>query len=217
MAHSMIPPEGPECEWKELLPIPKKVARTLAAFANGEGGSLWVGVSDDGQIVGVDDEPSTVAAIHRAATLCTPLPSLRFACHVFEGKTLVEARVGKDRRGPVSTQMEGGISIVYIRDGDCTRPAEAAHLRRLERQALPGEPPSDARSERVLAALSQRDSITLTELAQKTHMSKQSARRILVAMMSAGVAQEAPGSRFSLSPAGYRRAKSASRRRRRSR
>jgi len=50
--------EGPECEWKERLPRPERLARTLAAFANGVGGSLWVGVTDAGEVVGSSDTGS---------------------------------------------------------------------------------------------------------------------------------------------------------------
>ena len=59
-------PEGPECEWKERPPRPERLARTLAAFHNGAGGSLWVGVADDGSLVGVPDLEAARGAVTEA-------------------------------------------------------------------------------------------------------------------------------------------------------
>lgn len=48
--------EGISMEFKEKLPDPpKKLAHEMAAFANGQGGMILIGVQDNGVIVGLDD------------------------------------------------------------------------------------------------------------------------------------------------------------------
>jgi predicted HTH transcriptional regulator len=50
--------EGVGVEFKRQLPgsEPQNVIKTVAAFANGEGGAIIFGVDNDGQIIGLDDE-----------------------------------------------------------------------------------------------------------------------------------------------------------------
>ena len=48
--------ESQTLEFKEQLPKGQQVAKTLIAFANTSGGKLVVGVSDDRQLVGIQDD-----------------------------------------------------------------------------------------------------------------------------------------------------------------
>lgn len=48
-------PESKTLEFKRDLSSPRNVLKTLVAFANSAGGRIIVGVSDDKQLVGVDD------------------------------------------------------------------------------------------------------------------------------------------------------------------
>ena len=45
--------EGQHLEFKHKISHPEKVVREMIAFANSEGGTILVGVDDDGQLVGV--------------------------------------------------------------------------------------------------------------------------------------------------------------------
>ena len=47
-------------EFKERIDHPESIAGEIVAFANTEGGRLFVGVSDDGRIVGVPDATQTI-------------------------------------------------------------------------------------------------------------------------------------------------------------
>ena len=48
-------PEGKTLEFKRDLSSPKPLLKTLVAFANTAGGRLVIGVTDDYQLIGVDD------------------------------------------------------------------------------------------------------------------------------------------------------------------
>lgn len=49
----MIPPEEQTVELKESLSLGREIAETCAAFASAQGGRIYVGVHDDGAVVGV--------------------------------------------------------------------------------------------------------------------------------------------------------------------
>ena len=48
-------PEGKTIEFKQDLSSPKSIMKSLVAFANTAGGRLIIGVTDDRQILGVED------------------------------------------------------------------------------------------------------------------------------------------------------------------
>ena len=52
--------EGARTEFKRGLGNFRAIARTLCAFANGNGGLLAIGVDDSGAISGVDEDPESV-------------------------------------------------------------------------------------------------------------------------------------------------------------
>ncbi|MGC4020487.1 MAG: ATP-binding protein [Cyclobacteriaceae bacterium] len=55
--------EGQHLEFKHKISHPEKVVREMIAFANSEGGTILIGVDDDGQLVGVkypDEELMTL-------------------------------------------------------------------------------------------------------------------------------------------------------------
>ncbi|WP_298445981.1 ATP-binding protein [Ferrimicrobium sp.] len=77
--------EGPTVEFKSDISEPntrlrKNICKTVAAFANGDGGRILFGVCDDGTIIGIED----VAQKHKCDTvtqfissMVTPVPALR--------------------------------------------------------------------------------------------------------------------------------------------
>src|SRR5579883_2280857 len=60
-------------EFKRLFSSPEKMAKEMIAFANTKGGTLLVGVDDDGTVVGVQSEKSEVSELeHTSEFLCEP-------------------------------------------------------------------------------------------------------------------------------------------------
>lgn len=54
--------EGKALEFKSAIPSPQHLAREIAAFANSRGGTILLGVREDGTIPGVFDCPHDVAS-----------------------------------------------------------------------------------------------------------------------------------------------------------
>ncbi len=95
-----------------------KLAKSVSAFANTDGGRLLIGVRDDGHLSGVRSEEE-IFMMHQAAyRYCKPEPNIAFeTCHA-EGRTIVIATVPPSARRPVFARDEEGQMRAYIRIGD---------------------------------------------------------------------------------------------------
>ena len=76
----MIPEEGQTVERKESLSLWRDIVETCAAFATAQGGNVFVGVTDDGRISGVQIGKGTLEDLaNRIAQNTTPriVPAIR--------------------------------------------------------------------------------------------------------------------------------------------
>jgi hypothetical protein len=134
--------EGPNIEFKQEVPestsARRKVSRTLAAFANGDGGHLLFGVEDDGKILGLPAaSTSQVAqdAITRfISSLVAPLPN--FSVHSIalddgSDRAVIVVTVESGEAPPYGVGPEN--PQYYIRRGATTFPASADVVRALAR------------------------------------------------------------------------------------
>ncbi len=87
--------EGQTIEFKLESEKQSDLAEVLLAFANAEGGHLLIGVSDDGQIVGVENPKAVVDRLHRATRRTDPSlhshVTIQQAVH--DGKVVIVAEV----------------------------------------------------------------------------------------------------------------------------
>ena len=95
-----------------------KLAKSVSAFANTNGGRLLIGVRDDGHLSGVRSEEE-IYMMHQAAyKYCRPEASIKFDTYHVEGRTIVIATVSPSDRRPVFTIGDDGQSRAYIRIAD---------------------------------------------------------------------------------------------------
>ena len=95
-----------------------KLAKSVSAFANTNGGRLLIGVRDDGHLSGVRSEEE-IYMMHQAAyKYCKPEPSIAFDTYHAEGHTIVIATIPPSPKRPICAQDEEGRMRAYIRIGD---------------------------------------------------------------------------------------------------
>jgi len=105
-----------------------KLAKSVSAFANTEGGRLLIGVRDDGQMSGVRSEEE-IYMMHQAAyRYCRPEASIKFDTYHVEGRTMVVATVPPSEKRPVCALVEEGKARAYIRIADENIVASPVHL-----------------------------------------------------------------------------------------
>ncbi len=156
--------EGEHChqDFKFEISDARKIARSLSAFANTEGGRLLIGVKDNGKIAGVRSDEE-IYMIEAAATMyCQPKVDLETRTDQGEGKTGVEVRINKAASKPVYAMDETNKPWAYIRIKDENILATPVHLRMWQHSKKP---------EGVLVAFTEREQRLLDILKEKENLS----------------------------------------------
>jgi len=110
--------EHQQQDFKYCINDSKKIAKSLVAFANSNGGRLLIGVKDNGKIAGIstDEEFYMVEA---AAKIYSD-PPLNFSTKEWqiEGKIVLEISIEVSDKKPHFAKDENGKWIAYIRKDD---------------------------------------------------------------------------------------------------
>lgn len=110
--------EHQQQDFKYRVDDPCKLAKSVSAFANTDGGRLLIGVRDDGHLSGVRKE-GEIYVMHQAAyKYCKPEASVQFDTYHAEGRTIVIATVPPAEKKPICAQDEDGQMRAYIRIHD---------------------------------------------------------------------------------------------------
>ena len=105
-----------------------KLAKSVSAFANTDGGRLLIGVRDDGHMSGVRSEEE-IYMMHQAAyRYCRPEASIKFDTYHVEGRTIVIATVPPSDKRPICVVNEDEKPRAYIRIADENIVASPVHL-----------------------------------------------------------------------------------------
>ena len=120
--------EHQQQDFKYRVSDARKLARSVSAFANTDGGRLLIGVRDDGHLSGVRSEEE-IFMMHQAAyKYCKPEPSIKFDTYHVDGRTIVIATVPPSDKKPVCAEDEDGKCRAYIRIADENIVASPVHL-----------------------------------------------------------------------------------------
>lgn len=112
--------EATECDFKVALEIkkPKSWLKSVSAFANGIGGTLFFGVGDDRSVVGLSDAQADAEAISRLIReRITPLPQFVLTPVREQEKDLLLLKVSAGRSTPYYYKTDGKMEA-YIRTGN---------------------------------------------------------------------------------------------------
>ena len=105
-----------------------KLARSVSAFANTDGGRLLIGVRDDGQMSGVRSEEE-IYMMHQAAyRYCRPEASIKFDTYHVDGRTIVIATVPPSDKRPICVVNADEKPRAYLRIADENIVASPVHL-----------------------------------------------------------------------------------------
>ena len=112
--------EHQQLDFKFAISDARKIARTLCAFANTDGGSLLIGVKDNGKIAGVD--PSEEIHMIEAAADMYCSPKLPFTTKVWKEdmKLVLEVHIDPSPVRPVMARDDEGRWRAYVRRKDHT-------------------------------------------------------------------------------------------------
>ena len=166
-----------------------KIAKTLSAFANTDGGRLLIGVKDNGKIAGVRTEEEQYMIQAAAEVYCRPQVEFRMQNFTIEGKTVLMAEICRSNLRPVYAKTEDGRYLAYIRVKDENILASPIHLQVWQQGDSPhGELLEyTEREHRLLSLLQQNDRLTLNQCCKQSHIQRFAAQRLLARFIRYGI------------------------------
>jgi predicted HTH transcriptional regulator len=149
--------EGQRAEFKRQLPggsddSKRTVFKTVAAFANGDGGTIVFGVEkDEATVCGLgsaDPRTDRDRLIQLARSTVVPAPDLDVRHHDLDGKMLLVLTVPRGANPPYGITLPGKKDKpveFYVRRGATTFPASPDEIRAAVLATVPPQPSSPPR------------------------------------------------------------------------
>ena len=110
---------------------PKSWLKSVSAFANTRGGSLFFGVDNDGVVRGLDDVQHVCEAISiHIRDRMDPLPDVEMIPLEVEDKKILQVKVHEGNYTPYY-YVGDGQRVAYVRNGEESLPATAEEMVRL--------------------------------------------------------------------------------------
>ena len=110
--------ENQQLDFKYAINDSRKIARSLVAFSNTDGGRLLIGVRDNGSIAGIRTDEELYMVDTAAHLFCRPEITYTTKQHITAGKTILEVGVFKGSQRPYQAKDEDGRWIAYFRHKD---------------------------------------------------------------------------------------------------
>lgn len=117
--------EHQQQDFKYAVNDARKLAATLSAFANTDGGTLLIGVRDNGSVAGVRPEEEVHMLEAAASVYCSPAVALTTQVWRTDNRYVLEARVAASPLRPHYVRLVSGEQKAYIRVHDQNLPAPA--------------------------------------------------------------------------------------------
>lgn len=105
-------------DFKYCINDSKKIAKSLVAFANTDGGRLLVGIKDNGKIAGIKTDEEYYMIEAAAKIYSNPPISFSTQQWQVEGKTVLEIQIEASNQKPHFAKDDNGKWLAYLRVGD---------------------------------------------------------------------------------------------------
>ena len=184
--HSLIAEgEHQQQDFKFEISDARKIAKTLSAFANTDGGRLLVGVKDNGKIAGVRSEEERYMVEAAARLYCTPQVNCEMQAFMVEGRCVLVVTIPESGHKPVYAKDESGRNLAYLRIADENILATPVHLRVWQQSGNPcGELMAfTGREQLLLRLLEENESLSLNKYCRMACISRRAAEHLLAKLI----------------------------------
>ncbi|MEZ5103395.1 MAG: ATP-binding protein [Draconibacterium sp.] len=173
--------EHQQQDFKYCINDSKKIAKSLVAFANTDGGRLLIGVKDNGKIAGIKTDEEFYMVEAAAKIYSKPAISFRTQQWQVEGKTVLEIQVDSSNLKPHFAKDENGKWLAYIRIDDENFLAHKIQINVWKKQNSPtGIYFTYSDAEKLLIELLKKNvSLTFSKYLRLASISRQEAENIL--------------------------------------
>ena len=167
----------------------KKIARSLAAFANTSGGRLLLGVKDNGNIAGVRSDEEYYMVEAAAQMYCKPPVTFEAREWKYEGKTVLEIKVEKSAFRLHTAPNKEGCYVVYVRVEDENIVVNDVYIDAVKKQEKPfGNLIKVTKPvQRLFNLMKVSDCLTLSQICKQAPLKRNVAKKILSDLIAANV------------------------------
>ncbi|MGC9332002.1 MAG: helix-turn-helix domain-containing protein [Bacteroidales bacterium] len=196
--------EHQQLDFKYQVTDAKKIARTVSAFANTDGGRLLIGVKDNGRIAGIRSDEEYYMMELAAEIFCKPKVKFEAKTWNIRGKQVLEIIIQKKTYSePITAPDTDGNYKAYVRYVDTNLVAdEILHTVWKRKSRNQGAYIHYSKAEKkILDALESVSGQTLDELLHYTGLNKKVITDVLINFVLADIIMLQPdigGSRFIL-------------------
>lgn len=178
--------EHQQLDFKFEISNAKKIAKTLVAFGNTDGGRLLIGVKDNGKVKGIRTEEEYYMIEAAASLYCKPKIAFDSFRRVVEGKVVLEIVIKPSEQKPHYSKDENGKWLAYHRVLDNNFLAEFILLQvwKRENRSQGTFIEYSEKEKEVLNYLEEVDELTLEKIVKHFAMKKKSIQNILVNLIS---------------------------------
>lgn len=131
--------ENIDTEFKQLDyrtgKLPESVPKEICAFANTEGGELYIGIRNDGTVIGIDNPDDVMTKLSnsiRDTILPDVIPFIQIFNEQIDGKCVIKVVVSIGTQRPYYLRKKGLLPDgVYVRRGAASVPVNEAGIRNM--------------------------------------------------------------------------------------
>lgn len=177
--------EHQQQDFKFEISDARKIAKTLSAFSNTDGGRLLIGVKDNGKIAGVRSEEEKYMIEAAAQLYCRPEVNYAMKSYTAEGRNVLVVKIEESDRKPVYARDENGKYLAYLRIKDENILATPVHLRIWQQSESPqGELMEYTEREQLLLnLLEENERLSLNKYCRLAHLSRRAAEHLLAKLV----------------------------------
>jgi predicted HTH transcriptional regulator len=178
--------EHQQLDFKFEISDARKIAKSLVAFANTDGGRLLIGVKDNGKVAGVRSDEELYMIEAAASMYCKPEIKISSQHWNVDGRTVLEIWVDESDQKPHYACDDKGKWWVYVRSGDqnLLAPPVLYRAMRMKNSADGVFMEYSDKESLLINYLNENDSITLQRYMQLAHLTRKEATEILARMLS---------------------------------
>lgn len=182
-------------DFKYCISDSRKIARSLVAFANTDGGRLLIGVKDNGRIAGVRSDEEYYMVESAAKIYSRPEINFTTRQHSVDGKTVLEVIIDPSEQKPHFARDDEGKWWAYFRKDDENRLASKIMIEVWKRQkSRVGILINYSEDEKILLDyLENNEKISVSKYARIAHLSYKKAEQIIINFRSLDILKDTFG------------------------
>lgn len=168
-------------DFKFCLNDSKKIAKSVVAFANTDGGRLLIGIKDNGKIAGIKSDEEFYMIEAAAKIFSNPKITFTTKQWQVEGKTVLEIKIEPSEEKPHFAKDENGKWLAYIRVDDENFLAHKIQIEVWKKQNSPkGIYLKYSDDERfIIEYLQENSSISFSKFMRRAQISRRKAEEVL--------------------------------------